>query len=113
MPKGGIVTLPIYHMHHDAKFWREPEKFDPSRFLPENRAKIVPYTYIPFGGGPRNCIGMKFALAVAKLALANLIFNFNLSATRNTTIQLTDLTPTVDAVMFSPKQVLIGVKGRE
>lgn len=113
VPKGGIVTLPIYHMHHDAKFWCEPEKFDPSRFLPENRAKIIPYTYIPFGGGPRNCIGMKFALVVAKLALANLILNFNLSATHNTTIQLTDLTLTVDAVMFSPKQVLIGVKRRE
>lgn len=109
IPKGSIVTLPIWNMHHDQRFWPEPEKFDPSRFMPENRSKIVPYSYIPFGGGPRNCIGMRFALLEAKLAVAHLILNFKFSPSANTDIPL-DLSPTTS--LLTPKRVFLGVEER-
>ena len=42
------------------RFWKDPWKFDPERFAPENRDKIVEMTYMPFGEGPRNCIGRRY-----------------------------------------------------
>lgn len=45
IPKDGIVYIPIFAIHHDAEFYPQPEKFDPTRFLPENRDNLVPYTY--------------------------------------------------------------------
>lgn len=56
--KGESIFLPIYNIHHDKKYYENPEKFDPYRFSEENKIKIKPFTYIPFGVGPRNCIGM-------------------------------------------------------
>lgn len=54
---GVSFWIPIYGLHHDPKYYPEPEKFDPERFSDENKHKIVPGTYMPFGVGPRNCIG--------------------------------------------------------
>lgn len=56
--KGTRVLFPIYGMHHDPKYFPQPNKFDPERFNDVNKHNIVPGTYLPFGGGPRNCIGM-------------------------------------------------------
>lgn len=55
--KGVGFMVPIYGFHHDPKYFPQPEQFDPERFSDENKHKIVPGTYIPFGIGPRNCIG--------------------------------------------------------
>lgn len=55
--KGRVLLFPMYGLHHDAQYFPEPQRFDPDRFSDENRDKIVPGTYIPFGFGPRNCIG--------------------------------------------------------
>lgn len=52
------VHIPVYALHHDSKYFPEPEVFKPERFLPENRQSITPYSYLPFGEGPRICIGM-------------------------------------------------------
>lgn len=51
IPKGGLVYIPVYAIHHDAQFYPQPEKFDPTRFLPENRHKLTPYTYCKFWSG--------------------------------------------------------------
>ncbi|GBP17668.1 Cytochrome P450 6B7 [Eumeta japonica] len=59
--RGLRVHLPIYHMHHNPKYFPDPESFRPERFAPENKHNIQPYTYFPFGEGPRICIGMRFA----------------------------------------------------
>lgn len=59
MKKGDCFTIPIYSFHHDDKYFSEPEKFDPERFSADNKNNIVPGTYMPFGVGPRNCIGAK------------------------------------------------------
>jgi cytochrome P450 family 6 len=51
--KGFNVQIPTFSIQHDEKYWDEPEKFDPERFNEENVKKIVPFTYLPFGEGPR------------------------------------------------------------
>ncbi|CAF1184514.1 unnamed protein product [Adineta ricciae] len=70
IPKGSIINASIYPIHHDSNIWPDPEKFIPERFLPSEKAKRHPVSFIPFGEGPRNCIGMRFALVEAKLGIA-------------------------------------------
>lgn len=57
VPKGTNVFISIFHIHRNPDYWEDPLKFDPDRFLPENQAKIIPGSYLPFSSGPRNCIG--------------------------------------------------------
>jgi len=52
------IMIPIYSLHHDPKYFKDPEVFDPERFSPEENAKRPKGTYLPFGDGPRICIGM-------------------------------------------------------
>lgn len=59
--KGSIILVPIYGMHRDPKYYSDPEKFDPERFNNENKHKIIPGSYAPFGMGPRICIGKSLA----------------------------------------------------
>lgn len=57
--KGVSVIVPIWGIHHDPKYFPNPDEFDPERFNDENKQNIVPCSYLPFGEGPRNCIGKK------------------------------------------------------
>ena len=75
---GDLIHLPIYLMHHKSEYFYEPEKFDPERFMPENRHKVPAGSYLPFVVGPRNCIGMRFALMEAKLAIVNLVIKYKI-----------------------------------
>lgn len=98
IPYGTVVFIPVYALHMDPKVWDflkiyflwfssvilnklylqyfpDPKKFDPERFSPENRDKIVPYTYQPFGIGPHNCIGERFGLVQTKIGLINFLRN--------------------------------------
>ncbi|XP_054154549.1 thromboxane-A synthase-like [Oppia nitens] len=70
--KGTVCEIPVYAIHHDPDNYPEPDRFNPDRFMPANRHQIKPYTYLPFGSGPRNCIGMRFAQLELKLTLAKL-----------------------------------------
>ncbi|XP_043251734.1 cytochrome P450 9e2-like [Colletes gigas] len=70
------IWFPTYSLHHDPKYFPNPEKFDPERFSKENKDNIVPYTYIPFGIGPRMCIGNRFALMETKLLIVHLLQKF-------------------------------------
>jgi cytochrome P450 len=70
VPKGATVIIPIHAIHHDERFWPEPETFDPERFLPENVKGRHRSAYLPFGGGRRICIGTSFALMEGTLITA-------------------------------------------
>ncbi|KAM0727637.1 Cytochrome P450 4C1 [Formica fusca] len=73
IPKGTSVGAPILLVHRNPAVWSDPLKFDPDRFLPENLKHIHPYAYIPFIGGPRNCMGQKFAETEEKIILAAIL----------------------------------------
>ena len=74
--KGTLVQIPIYPIHRSERYFDEPTVFKPERFLPENRNQIVSGSYLPFLIGPRNCIGMRFALIEAKMVLSHLLLNY-------------------------------------
>ena len=76
--KGQFIMISPYAMHHQERYFPRPEKFDPERFSPENEGKIGRYEYIPFGAGPRVCIGNSFALMEGRLILAAIIGKFRL-----------------------------------
>jgi len=73
VPAGTQIIVPIYAMHRHRKRWLDPDRFDPTRFSPENEARIPRYQYVPFGAGPRICIGMSFAMIEATAVLATLV----------------------------------------
>ncbi|XP_066248975.1 LOW QUALITY PROTEIN: cytochrome P450 9e2-like [Euwallacea similis] len=78
------ILIPIFGLHHMAEYYPNPEKFDPERFSSENKNKINPYAYIPFGTGPRFCIGSRFGLMKIKLVLFHLLKNFELIPSNKT-----------------------------
>ena len=73
--KGAIVATYIYGAHHSPEHWDEPEVFKPERFV--KGAKIPPFAYLPFGGGPRLCIGNHFALMEMQLVIAEMIKRYD------------------------------------
>lgn len=79
IPKGSTVLVPVNAVHHDPRFWHEPERFDPERFLPEN-ANHHRFAYLPFGAGQRICIGRSFALMEAALIAAMMSQRFTFDA---------------------------------
>ncbi|XP_059610757.1 probable cytochrome P450 9f2 [Phlebotomus argentipes] len=86
--KGDFFMIPVIGFHHDPKYFSNPEKFDPERFSDENKHNITPGTYIPFGVGPRNCIGSRFALMEVKALLYYLILDFIIEPNEKTQIPL-------------------------
>lgn len=78
---GAVVTVSPFLLHRHKTLWERPDEFDPSRFLGANRENIDRFAYIPFGAGPRVCIGMGFALQEAIIVLAHLTraFRFDLA----------------------------------
>ncbi|XP_018570837.1 cytochrome P450 9e2-like [Anoplophora glabripennis] len=88
LEKGTLIMLPIYSIHHDPKYFPNPERFDPERFSDENKGDIKPYTYFPFGVGPRNCIGSRFALLETKIVIFHILKNFELVPVEKSRIPL-------------------------
>jgi cytochrome P450 len=75
-----ILFLPIWALHRHEMWWEQPERFDPGRFAPESRDKLNKYQYLPFGAGPRVCVGADFAMMQAHIILATLIQRFRFTA---------------------------------
>lgn len=80
IPKGVNAMIIPYALHRDPRYFPDPEEFRPERFMPENSDKKNAYAYIPFSGGPRNCIGQKFALIEEKVLLSSILRRFQLEA---------------------------------
>ncbi|XP_022913723.2 cytochrome P450 9e2-like [Onthophagus taurus] len=74
---GQTVWIPIYGLHNDPEYFPNPTKFDPERFNEENKQNIPSGVYVPFGMGPRNCIGSRMALLEIKLFFFNMLANFD------------------------------------
>jgi cytochrome P450 len=68
--RGSTILIPIHTLHHDERFWPDPEVFDPTRFMPENAKSHHRSAYLPFGGGRRICAGKAFALIEGTLITA-------------------------------------------
>lgn len=89
--EGETIFIPIAGLHRDPKYFENPNVFDPERFSEENKGNIQPFTYMPFGVGPRSCIGSRLALMEAKAILFYLVDDFELLPSPKSTIPL-DLT---------------------
>jgi cytochrome P450 len=78
IPKGARILIVPWLLHRNPRLWADPERFDPQRFAPEPAASRHRFAYIPFGAGPRICIGAAFAMAEAMLILATIAQRYRL-----------------------------------
>ena len=76
--RGSLVVIAPYVLHRHQRIWERPFAFDPARFLERSRERIGRFSYLPFGTGPRTCIGAAFALQEATLVLATLVHRFEM-----------------------------------
>ncbi|PNF35807.1 putative cytochrome P450 6a14 [Cryptotermes secundus] len=88
LEKGIRTVIPILGLHHDPKYYPDPERFDPERFSEEEKAKRHNYVYLPFGEGPRICIGMRFGLMQTKVGLVSLLSKYQFSVSKRTPVPL-------------------------
>ena len=85
--KGVRIQFPIWAMHHNPEYFPEPDVFSPERFLKNKDSlttEVLPFTYIPFGGGPRKCIGLRFAMTEMKIALAKMLQKYEIVPVQQT-----------------------------
>ncbi|XP_059225821.1 uncharacterized protein LOC106092109 [Stomoxys calcitrans] len=101
LPKGMPVYISNYALHYDSKYWPNPTTFDPERFSLENRQNIEPMSYLPFGNGPRNCIGYRLGLLQIKTALAHFLKNHRVQVCEQTNLE----------PQFDPKAFILQQKG--
>ncbi|XP_011496933.1 PREDICTED: cytochrome P450 9e2-like, partial [Ceratosolen solmsi marchali] len=82
---GTNIVMPVFGLHHDPKYFPEPDRFIPERFSEENKNKINPHVYMPFGLGPRKCIGNRFALMETKILFVYILRKFIIKFTDKST----------------------------
>lgn len=90
-PANAVITMSPYITHRHPEFWDDPERFDPQRFSPERKAERPRYAYLPFGGGPRLCIGNNFAMTEAILLLASIVQRYRLTLLPGIPVELEPL----------------------
>lgn len=90
--------IPIFGIHYDPEIYPEPEIFNPDRFSPDEVAKRHNFSFLPFGEGPRICIGARFAVVEAKLALAKILMNYELEL---------DYSKTPVPMTYEPKRLIL------
>ncbi|KAL9967757.1 hypothetical protein ACROYT_G026049 [Oculina patagonica] len=88
IPAGTEIMIPIYALHHDPDAWEDPEKFDPERFRGPAQDSRHAFQFLPFGAGPRNCIGMRFALMEIKITLVRILMKYKFVASPDTQVPL-------------------------
>uniref|UniRef100_A0A1I8P6L7 Cytochrome P450 n=1 Tax=Stomoxys calcitrans TaxID=35570 RepID=A0A1I8P6L7_STOCA len=101
VPDGMHIFISAYGLHYDPKYWPNPTKFDPERFSAKNRKTINPMTYLPFGSGPRNCVGSRLGLLQVKIALAHILKNHDVQLSPET-----NLNP-----KLNPKAFILQIEG--
>ncbi|XP_037903223.1 uncharacterized protein LOC119646713 [Hermetia illucens] len=88
LEKGQEVIIPVYCVHHDPEIYPNPEMFDPSRFAPEQVRSRHPMSFLGFGDGPRNCVGMRFGRMQTRIGLITLLRNYQFKPSSRTAIPL-------------------------
>ena len=91
LPKRSVLLLNVYGMHHNKMYWEKPEEFQPDRFKTENINKQNAYIYLPFGIGPRLCIGQPFAMILMQVVVSRLIKSFDFTPAGNFNIGMKPL----------------------
>jgi cytochrome P450 len=87
IPRGSTVIVYVYGAHHAPRYWERPESFDPERFTKTNDKLRTPFTYLPFGGGPRGCIGGNYAMLQILMILSELLRRYDFQLTPGQTIE--------------------------
>jgi cytochrome P450 len=87
IPAGSMVIVYVYGAHHAPAHWPDPEKFDTDRFIKGNEKLRAPFTYLPFGGGPRGCIGNNYAMLQILMILADLLRKYDFQIEPGQTIE--------------------------
>ena len=87
VPRGSLVFVIPFVIHRRPKLWPNPDRFDPDRFTPEQEAQRPRFAYIPFGGGPRGCIGNQFAMVEAQLIVAAVAQRYRIELVRDQDIR--------------------------
>lgn len=95
--KGTPLIISTFGLQRDPEFFPDPQVFDPDRFNEQNVHKIRPFSFLPFGSGPRVCIGQRFGKLTTRLGLCLLLQKFNFSFSNETVREL----------RFSPKQFVL------
>ncbi|XP_028624288.1 thromboxane-A synthase [Grammomys surdaster] len=88
IPAGTVLEIAVGALHRDPEYWPYPETFDPERFTAEARLQQRPFTYLPFGAGPRSCLGVRLGLLVVKLTLLQVLHKFRFEASPETQVPL-------------------------
>jgi cytochrome P450 len=87
IPRGSMVIVFIHGAHHAPRHWAEPESFDPERFSKANEKLHTPFTHLPFGAGPRGCIGGNYAVLQILMILSELLRRYDLELTPGQAIE--------------------------
>nr|AJN91191.1 cytochrome P450 monooxygenase CYP367B12 [Cnaphalocrocis medinalis] len=81
LPAGSSLVVPMYHLHRDPRFWKDPNAFDPERFNPENTKLRHPNCYFPFSMGPMDCLGRYFGTKLIKTICVRVLREFEVTST--------------------------------
>lgn len=87
IPRGSTVIVYVYGAHHAPRYWKNPENFEPERFAKEEMKLRTPFTFLPFGGGPRVCIGQHYAMLQILMILSELIRRYDFQLVPGQTIE--------------------------
>ncbi|KAH8300322.1 hypothetical protein KR044_012922 [Drosophila immigrans] len=101
LKKGDVLFIPIIALHYDPENFADPNEFRPERFSDENKHEIKPFTYLPFGVGPRSCIGNRMALMEVKSIVYHLMLNFQLVPAEKTA---KDMMKSIQGFTMVPKE---------
>ncbi|KAK9874352.1 hypothetical protein WA026_002702 [Henosepilachna vigintioctopunctata] len=110
VPSNTNFILNYNYLHRNPKYWKDPLKFDPDRFLPEEVAKRHPYSYLLFSGGPRSCIGSKFAEMNIKTLLSVILRKFEIKTEYKS---IEDIKLKINVVLRPTTGFMISVKPRK
>jgi cytochrome P450 len=87
IPRGSTVIVFVYGAHHQPRSWQSPESFDPKRFAKANEKQQTPFTYLPFGAGPRGCIGGNYAMLQILMILSAVLRRYDFELSPGQTIE--------------------------